>query len=118
MAGTVQLYDPPMCCSTGLCGPGVDPRLLQVARDVRWLQARGVRVDRFGLSQEPQAFVANARIAGLLQAFGDDALPAVVVNDRILVHGRYPTRDELAAALTAAPAGGDDACCDRGSGCW
>jgi len=101
LGGTVQLYDPAMCCPTGLCGPGVDPALLQVARDVRWLQARGVRVERFGLTQEPQAFVANPRMAGLLQAFGDQALPAAVVNGRIVAHGRYPTRDELSAALTS-----------------
>lgn len=109
LEGTVQLYDPAMCCPTGLCGPGVDPALLQVARDVRWLQARGVRVERFGLTQEPQAFVANPGIAGLLQAFGDQALPAAVVNGRVVTHGRYPTRDELSAALTSAAVAADDA---------
>ncbi len=119
LSGIVQLYDPPMCCPTGLCGPGVDPALLQVARDLRWLAAHSVRVERYGLGQEPQAFVANPRIAGLLQAFGDAALPALVVNDQVVIHGRYPTRDELVAAL--APAGAnaaiDASCGAPGDGC-
>ena len=76
LTGTVSVFDPAMCCPTGVCGPGVDPALMQVARDLRWLTARGATVERFGLSQEPQAFTANARVAGLLQAFGDQALPA------------------------------------------
>lgn len=104
LSGTVQVFDPAMCCPTGICGPGVDPALLQLARDLRWLTAQGVTVQRVGLAQEPQAFVANARVAGLMQAFGDGALPAVLVNDVVLVHGRYPTRQELVDALAPAPA--------------
>lgn len=103
LTGTVELFDPAMCCPTGVCGPGVDPALLQIARDLRWLTARGVRVTRVGLSQEPQAFVANTRVSGLLQAFGDQALPALLVNGSVLAYGRYPGRDELVSALTPRP---------------
>lgn len=132
LAGAVQVFDPAMCCSTGICGPGVDPALLQLARDLRWLSAQGVTVERFGLAQEPQAFVSHARVAGLMQAFGDGALPAVLVNDAVLAHGRYPTRQELVAALAPAPAPspapatagralavqeGAGGCCAPGSGC-
>ncbi len=118
MTGTVAVFDPAMCCETGLCGPGVDPELLRIARDLRWLSAQGVTVVRTGLSQEPQAFVASARVQGLMQAFGDGALPAVLVDDAVLTYGRYPTRDELVATLTPAPAadaGGSS--CAPGSGC-
>jgi Arsenical resistance operon protein ArsD len=122
LAGSVEVFDPAMCCATGICGPGVDPALLALARDLRWVQAQGARVSRYGLSHEPQAFVANPRVQGLLQAFGDGALPAVLVNGGVLVHGRYPTREELVAALArdaAAPTGeaGASGCCAPGSGC-
>ncbi|MEP7347907.1 MAG: arsenite efflux transporter metallochaperone ArsD [Gemmatimonadaceae bacterium] len=126
LTGTVQVFDPAMCCPTGACGPGVDPALLQIARDLRWLQARGVEILRVGLAQDPDAFVRDSRIAGLLQAFGDKALPAIVVGDQILVHGRYPSRDELVTALSADPAtvtadlvtgAREDSCCTPGSGC-
>lgn len=113
LTGTVAVFDPALCCATGVCGPGVDPALLQIARDLRWIEAEGVTVTRTGLSQEPQAFVANARVSGLMQAFGDGALPAVLVNDTVLAYGRYPTREELVAALTPASA----PCCTPASGC-
>jgi hypothetical protein len=123
LPGVVSVFDPALCCPSGVCGPGVDPALLQIARDLRWLEAQGTTVTRTGLSQEPQAFVANSKVAGLMQAFGEGALPAVLVNDTVLVYGRYPTRDELVAALTR-PTGKltqdsatADSCCTPGSGC-
>jgi hypothetical protein len=42
-----------MCCSTGVCGPGVDPQLARFAADVAWLQGQGVTVERFNLAQQP-----------------------------------------------------------------
>ena len=120
LAGEVQVFDPAMCCPTGVCGPGVDPALLAVMRDLRWLQSKGVTVTRAGLAQEPQLFAANARVQGLLQAFGEAALPATLVNGAVLVHGRYPSREEFVAALTGAPAPApvkSPGCCTPGSGC-
>lgn len=120
LEGVVQVFDPAMCCPTGLCGPGVDPALLTLARDLRWLESKGVSVKRFGLSQEPGAFADNPRVTGLLQAFGDGALPATLANGTILIHGRYPTREELVAALRPSPTESDkpqSGCCTPGTGC-
>ena len=121
---TVRVYDPAMCCSTGLCGPRVDAQLLQVARDLRRLEAEGVRVERFNLSQQPSAFVENTRVAGLLQALGEEALPVTLVNDTVLVSGRYASREEILAALAKEPAPASSAAeksggcgCEAGSGC-
>lgn len=121
LEGVVQLFDPAMCCPTGLCGPGVDPALLTIARDLRWLQAAGVTVERFGLAQQPGSFATNPVVSELMQAHGDGALPATLVNGKLLVHGSYPDRDLLLAALGAAPAapaeGSAQPCCEPGSGC-
>lgn len=114
LEGVVQVFDPAMCCPTGLCGPGVDPALLALARDLRWLESKGVAVHRVGLSQNPGAFAGNPRVAGLLQAFGDAALPATLINGSVLVHGRYPTRAEFAAALARSSS---DSATSRGDGC-
>jgi hypothetical protein len=43
---TVQVFDPPLCCASGACGPQVDPALAQFAADLEWLKSRGVRVER------------------------------------------------------------------------
>lgn len=96
---TVTVFDPALCCSTGVCGPSVDPALVEFARDVRWLEGQGVTVRRFGLTSEPAAFAENGRVQGLLAAFGTSALPAVLVNDEIIGYGRYPTREELETVI-------------------
>ncbi|HTN04894.1 MAG TPA: arsenic metallochaperone ArsD family protein, partial [Planctomycetaceae bacterium] len=55
----VQIYDKPMCCSTGVCGPQVDPVLPRFAADLDWLKSQGHQVERFNLAQQPDAFIAN-----------------------------------------------------------
>lgn len=118
LSGVVAIFDPPMCCPTGLCGPGVNPALLELVRDLRWLEAQGVTVERHGLSQEPDVFLQQPRVAGLLQAYGDRALPAALVNGEVLMHGRYPSRSELLQALAAATAPpAPSSPCAPGSGC-
>ena len=123
-SGTVAIYDPAMCCPTGACGPAPDPALLVIARDLRWLQGHGAGVRRYGLSQEPAEFVKEPKVTGLMQAFGDAALPATLVNGDVVVYGRYPSRDELVSALgatldvsAAAQTGGAGGCCTPGSSC-
>ena len=94
---TVTVYDPPMCCSTGVCGPEVDPKLAQFAGDLDWLKTQGVEVRRFNLAQEPARFAENAAVKAILDRSGGDELPAIVVGDAVVASGRYPARRELAA---------------------
>lgn len=103
-APSVSIYDPPMCCATGVCGPDVDPALARFAADVKSLQDQGIEIRRFGLAQNPAAFVENALVRDALAKTGEAALPLVLVGDAVAVSGRYPTRDELSALLgLAAP---------------
>ncbi len=115
---SIRIFDPAMCCSTGICGPSVDPQLARFAADLDWLKGQGVRVERYNLSQQPGAFADNASVKGALEARGEAALPVVLVDGEIKASGVYPTRAELAAwaGVTAdepapARAGG---CCGGG----
>jgi AhpD family alkylhydroperoxidase len=93
---TIQVFDPALCCSTGVCGIHIDQALVTFAADVDWLKSKGVTVERRNLVQEPQAFAEHAAIRKLLQTQGDEALPAVLVDGDLKSSGRYPSRDELA----------------------
>ncbi len=94
---TVRVFDPPMCCSTGVCGPSVDPELARFTADLDWLQKQGVQVERFNLSQQPGAFASNGVVKDALTARGNACLPLVIVDERIAVEGAYPSRETLAA---------------------
>ncbi len=99
-----QVFDPPMCCSTGVCGPEVDPTLVRFAADLEWLKTNGIEVERFNLSQDPGAFVGNPVVADAIRG-RDDALPLLLVDGRIAAQGSYPGREVLAElAGVAVPA--------------
>ena len=101
---TVQVYDKPMCCSTGVCGPEVDPVLPQFAADLDWLKNQGHNVERFNLAQQPQAFIENKAIHQLLSTVGTDCLPVVVVDGEIVSQSVYPSREDLAGWVGGSPA--------------
>jgi AhpD family alkylhydroperoxidase len=99
----IQVFDPPMCCSTGVCGPEVDPALVRFAADLEWLKESGVDVERFNLSQEPAAFVGNPVVASAIRS-RDDALPLLLLDGKIVAQGSYPEREALASlAGVSAP---------------
>lgn len=93
---TIQVYDKPMCCSTGVCGPQVDPVLPRFAADLDWLKSQGHHVERYNLAQQPQAFVENATIQKELMEQGVDCLPIIMVDGEILSRKAYPSRETLA----------------------
>jgi SAM-dependent methyltransferase len=120
-APRLEVFDPAMCCSTGLCGPDVDTKLVRFAADLDWLKAQGVVVQRHNLSQNPAAFVQNELVKAALTGKGEAALPVLLVNGKLAVTGRYPDRGELAALLkfksTATPAPPKSSCCGGSSCC-
>ena len=108
-----------MCCSTGVCGPDVDPKLVQFAADLDWLKPKGVIVQRHNLSQNPAAFVENEAVKATLAEKGEAALPVILVNGKVTTTGHYPERTELAGwfklKATATNATAKSGCCCGGS---
>ena len=115
----LHVYDPAMCCSTGICGPDVDTKLVQFAADLDWLKTQDVIVQRHSLSQNPAAFVENEAAKTALAKKGEAALPLLLVNGKVTASGRYPERVELAALFklkaTATPVPAKSSCCCGGS---
>jgi len=92
----LEVFDPPMCCSTGVCGPNPDPVLPRFAADFHWLASQGLVVERYNLARERQAFAANETVKAALVKYGNDCLPLILLNGAIVSRGSYPTRKELA----------------------
>jgi len=94
----LEIFDPPLCCASGVCGPSVDPALLKFAGALAWLRRQGVAIERKNLAQEPGAFAACAAVKQILDERGDKALPVTLVDGRVIAVGAYPSKEELAAA--------------------
>lgn len=97
-----QVFDPPMCCSTGVCGPTVNPVLTRFAADLEWLKSRGAVVQRFNLAHEPGAFAGNPTVQQMLEEAGPKCLPLILVDGQVWSQGIYPSRDQLAACAGIA----------------
>ncbi len=95
---SIEVFDPAMCCSTGVCGVDIDPVLAQFAADLKWAEAQGVAVARHNLGQEPAAFAANAMVVKEMEA-GMERLPIILVDGHIVSTGMYPSRAQLAQKL-------------------
>ena len=112
----LTIFDPAMCCSTGICGPEIDQRLIDFAADLDWLKSEGIEVKRINLSQEPALFAENEQVKTILQKSGVEGLPVILANDEMQSFGQYPDRVKLAhmagmAAEAVAPASAPAASC-------
>ena len=95
----MAIYEPAMCCSTGVCGVGVDEDLLRISTVLSTLEKNDVVVERYNLSSSPQAFITNPVVNGHIRAKGLDVFPITVVNDEIVLSGRYPSNEEFITLL-------------------
>lgn len=91
----IEVYDPAMCCSTGVCGSEIDNTLADFANDVKWLKSQGIEVNRYNLGQEPEAFKMCVPVLTRLQKEGSDILPIILVNGEMVSEGGYPDRSTL-----------------------
>lgn len=117
----LEVFDPALCCSTGVCGTDVDQALVDFATDADWLKKRGVNLQRFNLAQEPLAFVNNAKANAFLQTAGAGSLPLLLLDGEVVLTGRYPKRHELARwfgiQMTDEKIGKAQACCSNNKSC-
>ena len=99
----VELYDPPMCCSSGICGPTVDPALLRMSDAILALKKQGVDVERYDLRSEYRAIKDNTPVMALIHKNGMKVLPITVIDGTVFKTGEYPSYEELCKALHIEP---------------
>lgn len=114
----IQIFDPALCCSSGVCGVDVDQSLVTFAADVDWAKQNGAPIERFNLAQQPMAYAENELVRGFLNRSGAESLPLILVDGEVALAGRYPTRAELARwAGIVQPAQKAPSCCCGGKPC-
>ncbi len=118
---TIRVFEPPLCCNTGVCGPELDQELVNFTADLNHLVGSGADIARHNLASDPSAFAENAGVVAFLNTAGSEGLPLIIVDDVTVMTGRYPTRAELtrfaglALEVADAPPASDDSGCCGGS---
>ena len=103
MTKKLDIFDPPMCGASGVCGPNVDKRLVVFSASLEWLKGQGVEAQRYNPSQQYDTFVANPTVVATVNERGPGCLPLILVDGVRVSMGGYPDRDELAAMAGIDP---------------
>lgn len=93
---TIEIFEPALCCNTGVCGDDVDQGLVTFSADMDWVRSQGGDIARFNLASEPLAFAEREPVKAFLQVSGSEGLPLVLVDGVTAQTGRYPDRTQLA----------------------
>ncbi len=103
----IEIFDPPMCCSTGLCGPSVDEKLVRINENIELLESKyfDLQVYRYMISQEPLKFKDNKEVYELLKSNGKSVLPITTFNGEVFKYGDYPSLEELISIIDKSISG-------------
>ncbi len=99
---TLKIYDPAMCCPTGVCGTEVDTTLVQLANFLSTLDKDKFEVNRFGLTTEPAEYVTNKEVSRILKEEGVESLPLFFIDDKLVHSKNYPSVPLLSSKLGLA----------------
>jgi len=91
----LEIFDPALCCNTGVCGSEADEALITFSADLNWLKQQGIIIERYNLSQQPMVFAKNASVSSFLNRSGEEGLPLILLDGEFMLSGRYPERGEL-----------------------
>lgn len=91
----LEIFDPSMCCESGVCGPDPDKALIDLQNTILLLKKAGVNVKRYAINQSPMAFVQNSVVSNFIKANGTSKLPLTLLNGKIIKSGAYPVFEEL-----------------------
>lgn len=113
----MYIYEGAMCCSTGVCGLSPDKELMRVSSLVDKLNKSGAKIERYNLTNNTKEFVENKTINKLLAEKGEDILPVVIVDDEVVMTGKYPSNEEFYEMLFLADEAKEETNTDSGSCC-
>lgn len=102
MKNKIIIYDPPMCCSSGLCGPNPDQKLIDLTTNLEKIKKNGVEVERYIITQSPQEFKKSPEVIKLIQEKQLKVLPITTLNGAVVKTGDYPTLEEFNQYISQA----------------
>lgn len=97
----IEIFEPTMCCSSGICGPSVDENLVKISENIEILKSEfeGLVVERYQPQTHAMKFMANMEVGRLIRESGKKILPITVIDGKVIKTGEYPALDELKSSL-------------------
>jgi hypothetical protein len=95
----LELFEPSLCCDSGVCGPEPDKTLIDLQNTIQLLKKAGLEIKRYAINQAPIVFVQNTLVRDFIKANGTGKLPLALLDNQIIKSGDYPTIEELKALI-------------------
>lgn len=97
----IEIFEPTMCCSTGICGPSVDGKLVKISEDIETLknEFKGLTIERYQPQTHSMKFMTNMEVGKLIKEKGQQILPITVLDGKVIKSGEYPSLEELKSNL-------------------
>jgi len=98
----IEIYDPPMCCSSGICGPEIDSAVLDINDAIIKINKEfnvRVKIERYLLNQQGPKFMQTPEVLDRLKASGAEILPITLVDGKFVKESEYPSYEELKSYL-------------------
>ncbi len=98
----IEIFDPPMCCPSGLCGPTVDPALLDINEAILNLRKEFngmIVIERYLLTQQGAKFMQTPEVLRLLKMHGVEILPVTTINGEVVKQQAYPSHEEFKSLI-------------------
>ncbi len=96
---TFVVFDKEACCADGICGDKIDPLLVVLTAQLKWLKEQGINARRIVCSTKSRSIRQNASVKAALKERGAAALPLIVIDGRVVQSGSYPVSEQITSWL-------------------
>jgi len=95
----LEIFEPSLCCPSGVCGPEPDKALIDFQNTVVMLSKAMVEVKRYAINQAPLAFTGNPTVKQFITTEGPGKLPLTLLDGKIIKKGSYPNVEDLSGYI-------------------
>jgi hypothetical protein len=95
------IFEGPICCPTGVCGPNPDKELIEFNETLKKLgqEFKGLKITRASMSFNVQLFMQTPAVRDLVRTNGPSILPITMIDGEIVKKQQYPKYAELTPLL-------------------
>ncbi|MFN2396875.1 MAG: arsenite efflux transporter metallochaperone ArsD [Bacteroidales bacterium] len=91
----LEIFEPSLCCPSGVCGPEPDKELIELQNVIQLLAKVNIKPERYAINQSPIAFVNNPVVKDFMRTEGPAKLPVTLLDGKIIKQESYPSLEEL-----------------------
>lgn len=91
----LEIFEPALCCATGVCGPEPDQKLIDLQNTINLLGKLQIETKRYAINQAPMEFVRNETVKAYIKEHGPSHLPITLLDGKLIHIKNYPTIETL-----------------------